>query len=120
MNYHPHMTLDGEDIGQPATEDDVTLSRGLSWRIVSTGKPIHLGTAAEAAELGSVELASPGTDKDLNESYLGAPITENAERVHILLLLYCLTIVSIQLLSQVQQCLARGFIALAATRDRID
>jgi len=48
---------------------------GLYEPIVESGKPIRVGSAKEAADLGgSYRVPSPGSTKDLNESFLGVPI----------------------------------------------
>jgi GAF domain-containing protein/CheY-like chemotaxis protein len=48
---------------------------GLYEPIVESGKPILAGSEQEAAEMGGkVRVASPGSEKDLNESFMGVPI----------------------------------------------
>ncbi|HEY5729329.1 MAG TPA: GAF domain-containing protein, partial [Anaerolineales bacterium] len=49
--------------------------KGLYEPIVESGKPLRVGSAKEAAELGgSYRVPSPGSKKDLNESFMGVPI----------------------------------------------
>jgi PAS domain S-box-containing protein len=48
--------------------------KGLAEHVILSGEALMLGTAEEMRELGSYEIASPGSDKDLNESFLGVPI----------------------------------------------
>jgi GAF domain-containing protein len=47
---------------------------GLTETIIETGVPILAGTLDEQSEFGATIVVSPGSDRDLNESYLGVPI----------------------------------------------
>jgi PAS domain S-box-containing protein len=47
---------------------------GLAERVILSGEPLILDTAEDMRAVGSYEIASPGSDKDLNESFLGVPI----------------------------------------------
>jgi GAF domain-containing protein/tetratricopeptide (TPR) repeat protein len=47
---------------------------GLTDTIIESGVPILAGTIEEQRAFAATLVASPGSDKDLNESYLGVPI----------------------------------------------
>jgi GAF domain-containing protein/CheY-like chemotaxis protein/tetratricopeptide (TPR) repeat protein len=47
---------------------------GLTEVVLEAGKPVNYGTCDDAARKGSYKIASPGSEKDLNESFLGVPI----------------------------------------------
>jgi PAS domain S-box-containing protein len=47
---------------------------GLADHIIKTGQPLLLNTSEESAAIGAVYVASPGSTRDLNESFLGVPI----------------------------------------------
>ncbi|MGD8634324.1 MAG: GAF domain-containing protein, partial [Anaerolineales bacterium] len=47
---------------------------GLAERVILSGEPLILDSAEEMRAVGSYAIASPGSDKDLNESFLGVPI----------------------------------------------
>jgi GAF domain-containing protein len=50
---------------------------GLTELIIETGEPLMFKTAEEQEKAGAFNIASPGADKDLNESFLGVPIYRN-------------------------------------------
>jgi GAF domain-containing protein/CheY-like chemotaxis protein len=55
---------------------------GLYEPIVESGKPILAGSEKEAVEMGGrVRIASPGSDKDLNESFMGVPIFKDGRAI---------------------------------------
>ena len=64
----------GPDVGRP-------FGKGLAEEIIESGKPLVLHTVEEMDKLGAVHIASPGADKDLNESFLGAPIFRNGKAI---------------------------------------
>ncbi len=49
--------------------------QGLFEIIIETGKSLHLNTTEEMNALGVFNMVSPGSDKDLNQSFLGVPIS---------------------------------------------
>jgi GAF domain-containing protein/tetratricopeptide (TPR) repeat protein len=55
--------------------------RGLAEIVIETGKPLLLNTRQEAEEAGFFEIASPGSDKDLNESTLFVPIFRDGKAI---------------------------------------
>jgi GAF domain-containing protein len=50
------------------------MGQGLYTPIIQSRKPLLIGTASEQKAYGSIEIPSPGSEKDLNETYLGVPI----------------------------------------------
>ena len=52
---------------------------GLTSRVIESRQPLVLGTNQEQSALGGIDVASPGTEKDLNESWLGVPILTGDE-----------------------------------------
>ncbi len=55
--------------------------RGLAEIVIETGKPLLLNTRQEAEKAGFFEIASPGSDKDLNESTLFVPIFRDGKAI---------------------------------------
>ena len=55
--------------------------RGLAEVVIETGKPLLLNTRQEAEKAGFFEIASPGSDKDLNESTLFVPIFRDGKAI---------------------------------------
>jgi len=53
--------------------------RGLAGAIIDSGKPLLTGTREEAEAHGNIPVASPGTTKDQNQSFLGVPIFRNSK-----------------------------------------
>jgi PAS domain S-box-containing protein len=53
--------------------------KGLAEIIIESGKPLMLGTGQELEKYGSFPIASPGKEKDLNQSFLGVPIFRNGK-----------------------------------------
>ncbi len=51
--------------------------RGMTEFVIETAKPLLLGTAMEADRIGAFNVASPGSARDLNESFLAVPIFRN-------------------------------------------
>ena len=62
-NRQRHLTFDPFPMGQ-----------GLYTPIIQSRKPLLVGTISEQKAYGSIEIPSPGSEKDLNETYLGVPI----------------------------------------------
>ncbi len=56
-------------------------SKGLNEIIIESGKPLLLNTYEETAKAGAFNVASPDSDKDLNESFLGVPIFRNGKAI---------------------------------------
>ena len=54
---------------------------GLYEIIVKTGKPLLTGSDKESSEIGNYRVASPGSKKDLNESFLGVPIFKDGKAI---------------------------------------
>ena len=54
---------------------------GLYEHIVKTGKPLLTRNDKESAEIGNYLVASPGSKKDLNESFLGVPIFKDGKAI---------------------------------------
>jgi PAS domain S-box-containing protein len=54
---------------------------GLAERVIESGSALMLGTAEETRALGAYEIASPGSTKDLNESFLGVPIFKGGRAI---------------------------------------
>ncbi len=48
--------------------------KGLYETVIETGKPLLLGTGAEMEKYAAFQISSPGSDKDLNQSFLGVQI----------------------------------------------
>ncbi|MDO9301613.1 MAG: GAF domain-containing protein, partial [Anaerolineales bacterium] len=55
--------------------------KGLNEVIIESGKPLLLNTYEETAKAGAFNIASPDSDKDLNESFLGVPIFRNGKAI---------------------------------------
>jgi GAF domain-containing protein/DNA-binding response OmpR family regulator len=55
--------------------------RGLAEIVIETGKPLLLNTRQEAEKAGFFEIASPGSNKDLNESTLFVPIFRDGKAI---------------------------------------
>jgi signal transduction histidine kinase/DNA-binding response OmpR family regulator/putative methionine-R-sulfoxide reductase with GAF domain len=55
--------------------------KGLNEIIIESGKPLLLNTYEETAKAGAFNIASPDSDKDLNESFLGIPIFRNGKAI---------------------------------------
>src|SRR6266508_3415564 len=55
--------------------------RGLAEIVIETGKPLLLNTRQAAEKAGFFEIASPGSDKDLNESTLFVPIFRDGKAI---------------------------------------
>jgi len=55
--------------------------RGLAEIVIETAKPLLLNTRQEAEKAGFFEIASPGSEKDLNESTLFVPIFRNGKAI---------------------------------------
>ena len=66
MINFPFSTLDGA----PAPADPIPLGDGLTSRIITTMRPLRIGSSDQADELGAVWRP----DEDRTESYLGVPI----------------------------------------------
>ena len=52
---------------------------GIAEVIIESGKPLLLRNALEQDRLGARHVVSPGAEKDLNQSVLGAPIVRNGK-----------------------------------------
>jgi GAF domain-containing protein/CheY-like chemotaxis protein len=55
--------------------------RGLAEIVIETAKPLLLNTRQEAEKAGFFEIASPGSEKDLNESTLFVPIFRDGKAI---------------------------------------
>ncbi len=63
-----------KDKGIASLKKSRPYGKGLTEVIIESGKPLLLGTEEEADNAGVYHVASPGSDKDLNQSFLGVPI----------------------------------------------
>ncbi|TFH37553.1 MAG: response regulator, partial [Anaerolineales bacterium] len=54
---------------------------GLVEVIIESGQPVLFNTAQESAEAGAFLIASPGSDKDLNEAFIGVPIFREGKAI---------------------------------------
>jgi PAS domain S-box-containing protein len=73
----PYYTDRGErgiQVGRP-------YGQGLAEIIIETATPLVLNTSKEMQDAGAFNVASPGSDKDLNESFLGVPIFRSGEAI---------------------------------------
>ena len=52
---------------------------GLAEVVIESGAPLILNTSEEMAAAGAVNIASPGSEQDLNQSFLGVPIFREGE-----------------------------------------
>lgn len=57
--------------------DPLPFGEGLYTRVIQTRQPLLAGTRQEQIELGVTVASSPGSQQDLNQSYLGVPILLN-------------------------------------------
>ena len=55
--------------------------KGLNEVIIESGRPLLLNTYEETAKTGAFNIASPDSDKDMNESFLGVPIFRNGKAI---------------------------------------
>ncbi|HSL45431.1 MAG TPA: GAF domain-containing protein [Anaerolineales bacterium] len=63
------------DQGQRITRTEpLPFGEGLYTRVIQTRQPVLAGTRQEQIDLGVTLAFSPGSEQDLNESYLGVPI----------------------------------------------
>ncbi len=65
LQSYPYTIDDGQRFDRP----DVPMGQGLTSRIITTGRPVRVGSDAEAVRLGAVQLGGSPT-----ESFLGVPI----------------------------------------------
>ena len=65
---HRHLTFGPFRMGQ-----------GLYTRVIRSRQPLLIGTAAEHESYGAIEIPSPDSEEDLNETYLGVPIMLGAD-----------------------------------------
>ncbi len=56
-------------------------SAGLYEVIIESGKPLLLNTAQEQEAAGAFHIASPDSDEDLNQSFLGVPIFRDGKTI---------------------------------------
>ena len=56
-------------------------SAGLYEVIIESGKPLLLNTAQEQEAAGAFHIASPDSDQDLNQSFLGVPIFRDGKTI---------------------------------------
>jgi PAS domain S-box-containing protein len=73
----PYYTDKGErglQVGRP-------YGKGLAEVIIESGERLLLSTSDEMNDAGAFNIASPGSDKDLNQSFLGVPIFRNGKTV---------------------------------------
>jgi GAF domain-containing protein/DNA-binding response OmpR family regulator len=59
--------------------DPFPMGRGLYTPVIRSRQPLLIGTTAEQKAYGTIEIPSPGSEEDLNETYLGVPIMLGAE-----------------------------------------
>jgi GAF domain-containing protein/CheY-like chemotaxis protein len=62
------------EAGQRLEVPSIELGPGLSSQVISSGRTMRLGTAAEAEELGALRIGLPDDESPIKESWLGAPI----------------------------------------------
>jgi GAF domain-containing protein/CheY-like chemotaxis protein len=62
------------ELGQRLQIEDMELGPGLTSAVISTARPLRLGTIREAKERGSVNLGLSEAEAPPKESWLGAPI----------------------------------------------
>jgi GAF domain-containing protein/CheY-like chemotaxis protein len=62
-DHHLHLTFDPFPMGQ-----------GLYTPVIQSRQPLLIGTSAEQKAFEPIEIPSPNSEKDLNETYLGVPI----------------------------------------------
>ncbi len=55
--------------------------KGIYEPIVESGKPLVLGSAEDANNIGRYDIKSPGASKDLNESVMGVPIFKDGKAI---------------------------------------
>lgn len=60
---------------------DRPYGQGLAEIMIETGEPLLLHTYQEITGAGAYVVASPGSDQDLNESFLGVPIFRNGKAI---------------------------------------
>lgn len=58
-----------------------TYGKGLFEVMIESGKPLNLATTQEQEVAGAFDIASPGSEKDLNESFLGVPIFRDGRTI---------------------------------------
>ena len=54
--------------------DPFPMGKGLYTHVIRSRQPLLIGTNAEARAYDPVDIPSPGSEEDLNETYLGVPI----------------------------------------------
>ncbi|HKG52797.1 MAG TPA: GAF domain-containing protein [Anaerolineales bacterium] len=54
--------------------DPFPLGTGLYTHVIQSRKPLFIGTISQSNAYNSFDIPSPGSEKDLNETYLGVPI----------------------------------------------
>ena len=59
--------------------DPFPIGLGLYSHVIKARQPLLIGTAAEQKKYGRVEIPSPDSEKDLNETYLGVPLMLGAD-----------------------------------------
>ncbi len=69
------------DKGQRSSSGSRPYGQGLTEMIIETGHPLMFNTAEESIQAGAFQIASPGSDKDLNQSFLGVPIFREGKPV---------------------------------------
>ncbi len=76
--YHPderviisHYHVDN---GHHLTFDPFPIGQGLYTHVVQSRRPLLIGTSAEQQAYDPINIPSPESDEDLNETYLGVPI----------------------------------------------
>src|SRR5215216_3285632 len=54
---------------------------GFAEKVIESDKPLLVGTFSEIEQLGAYNIASPGSEKDLNQSIIAVPIKVNQQRM---------------------------------------
>jgi PAS domain S-box-containing protein len=67
------------DNGVPSLFTSGPYGKGLVELIIESGKPLLFNTKEESTKAGAYDIASPDSDKDLNESFLGVPILRDGK-----------------------------------------
>jgi len=62
------------DKESPNSNGSRPYGKGLAEIIIESGQPLILNTSEEMTDAGAFTVASPGSDQDLNESFLGVPL----------------------------------------------
>jgi len=75
MVIAPYYSDGGEQLGPVSRQ----YGKGLAEPVIESGKPLLLNTSQEMKPYGVYNIPSPGSEKDLNESFLGVPLLREGE-----------------------------------------